>query len=362
MKTQSNGATKGAAKPTIVLTGSDGLIGSAIVRGLHQKYNIVGLDNDRSTDIAGLHDLIYCDLTDAASVKKAFGELESRYGTSLASFIHLAAYYDFSGEESPLYEELTVQGTYRILHEVKRFDVEQFVFSSTLLVMKPSQDGRLIDETSEIQAEWDYPQSKLKAEGLISRDRMDMPAVTLRIAGVYDEWGRAVPIAQQMKRIYEKELESYLFPGDAAHGQSMVHIDDVVSCVEKVIEKRGQLQGFEEFLIGEPTVMSYEELQDQIGELLHGEEWPSIRIPKPIAKLGAQAKSLTGDGDFIQPWMVDLADQDYRIDISKARRLLGWEPRHKLRDTLPQIAGKLLADEEEWGRRNNVPELAGTEA
>ncbi len=346
-------------KPTIVVTGSDGLIGSALVRALVNRYDVVGLDNDRSSDIDGLHDLIYCDLTDRHSVEEAFIELERRHGCEFASFIHLAAYYDFTGEESPLYDELTVNGTRRILSLLSSFNVGQFVFASTLLVMKPSQNGRPIDESAPLQAEWRYPQSKLRAEELIAEERGRMPAAVLRIGGVYDEWGRAVPIAQQMKRIYEKELESYLFPGDPSNGQSMVHLEDVVSCFESVIERRKHLSGFEPFLIGEPAAMSYEELQDQIGELLHGQDWPSIRIPKPVAKLGAIAKQgLTGQDDFIQPWMVDLADQDYRIDISKARRVLGWEPRHKLRNVLPKMAGRLLAEPETWYRRNGLPQPA----
>jgi nucleoside-diphosphate-sugar epimerase len=352
-------------KPTIVITGSDGLIGSALVRALSDQYDVVGLDNDRSSELEGLHDLIYCDLTKGDSVEQAFGELETRHGFEIASFIHLAAYYDFSGNESPLYEKLTVEGTRHVLRQLKRFQLGQFVFASTLLVMKPSQNGEAIDETSAVQAEWLYPQSKLKTEELIARERGHIPAVLLRIAGVYTDLGRAVPVVQQVKRIYEKDFESYVFPGDAGHGQSMVHLDDLVSCFAQVIAQRDALISLEKFLIGEPTVMSYEELQEQIGELIHGKEWPAIRIPKPLAKLGAQVKQgLSGEenGDFIQPWMIDLADQDYRIDITKARRLLRWEPRHKLRDTLPRIVGRLLDDPAAWYRANGLPEPSGVEA
>ncbi len=349
-------------KPTVVVTGSDGLIGSAVLRRLHRDYNLVGLDNDRSSTNAGLHDLIYCDLTDDASVRSGFGQLRERHGDHIASFIHLAAYYDFSGEDSRLYEDLTIRGTARVLRELSRFTVEQFVFTSTLLVMEPSRDGEAIDESSPVQAEWQYPRSKLDTEKLIADERGDIPAVILRLAGVYSEWGRAVPVVQQMKRIYEKDLESYLFPGDPSHGQSMVHIDDVAACIEQVVKKRRELTGLEGFLIGEADAMSYDELQDQIGELLHGEEWPSIRIPKPVAKAGAYAKQAVSDDDFIQPWMIDLADQDYRIDISKARRLLGWQPTHSLRETLPRIAANLIDNPDEWFERNGIPVPEGVGA
>jgi nucleoside-diphosphate-sugar epimerase len=345
-------------RPIVVLTGSDGLIGNAVLNALYPDYRLIGLDNDRSSENENLHDLIYCDLTDDESVKNAFEQLRTRHGNHIASFVHLAAYYDFSGADSPLYEELTVKGTARILRELSKMSVEQFVFSSTILVLEPSKDGKPLDEFSPVEAEWQYPQSKIKTEELIASERGDIPAVILRIAGVYSEWGGAVPIVQQMKRIYDKEFESYLFPGDATHGQSMIHIDDLVSCIRRVIEKRHDLAGLERFLVGEPDAMSYEELQDQIGELLHGEEWPAIRIPKAVAKAGAYAMKAFTDEDFIKPWMIDLADQDYRIDISKARRLLGWEPRRRLRDTLPKIAARLLENPDKWFQRNGILEPA----
>jgi nucleoside-diphosphate-sugar epimerase len=81
--------------------------------------------------------------------------------------IHLAAYYDFSGEPSPLYRTLTVEGTRRLLRALQQFKVEQFVFSSTLLVMKPVEQDEVNTERSVTENEeemWDYPRSKIEAE------------------------------------------------------------------------------------------------------------------------------------------------------------------------------------------------------
>ena len=341
-------------KPIVVITGSDGLIGSALIRALHQDYDLVGLDNDRESQLDELHELIHCDLTNEASVHKAFAELRRRRGDRIASFIHLAAYYDFSGEDSPMYDKLTIEGTRRILRELQAFQVEQFVFSSTLLVMKPSEDGERIDETSQTQAEWRYPESKLETEQVIETERGGVPAVSLRIGGVYDEWGRAVPLAQQFKFIYEKDIESYFFPGDPDRGQSMVHLEDLVDCFRLLIEKRGELQGFQNFLIGEPEVVAYRELQEVANEMIHGKERSAIPVPKALAKAGATVKSAFSDDEFVKPWMVDVADQEYKIDIDKARTMLGWEPRHKLRDTLPYIAGRLLEDTAKWYEMNGL--------
>jgi hypothetical protein len=65
--------------------------------------------------------------------------------------------------------------------------------------------------------------------------------------------------------------------------------------------------------------------------LIHGEEWPAIRIPKAVAKAGARAQeNILGQETFIKPWMIDLADTHYPVEIERARGRLGREPRHRL--------------------------------
>jgi nucleoside-diphosphate-sugar epimerase len=184
--------------------------------------------------------------------------------------------------------------------------------------------------------------------------------VILRIAGVYDEECHSIPIAQQISRIYEKRLESYFFPGDADHGQAFVHLEDLVDCFQRVVELRGELGPHELFLIAEPEVMSYAELQEQIGKLVHGEEWLTIRIPKAVAKAGAWAQeNILGQETFIKPWMVDLADTHYPVEIQRARQRLGWEPRHRLRDTLSQMIRSLQANPPRWYAINGLAKHQG---
>ncbi|HJS07876.1 MAG TPA: NAD(P)-dependent oxidoreductase, partial [Pirellulales bacterium] len=213
-------------------------------------------------------------------------------------------------------------------------------------------------EDSPVEATWDYPESKIKAEEVIRQEHREIPVVVLRIAGVYDEDCHSIPIAQQISRIYEKTLESYFFPGDASHGQAFVHLDDLVDCFRKCIERRRQLGAHELMLIAEPDVMSYAELQDRLGELLHGKEWPTIRIPKVAAKAGAWVQEkMAGEGEetFIKPWMIDLADAHYPVQIERARQRLGWDPKRRLRDTLDEMVRRLKRDPKGWYERNGLP-------
>jgi nucleoside-diphosphate-sugar epimerase len=341
-------------KPVILITGSEGLIGDALVRALSRDYHTVGFDVTRPQKDPEELDFINCDLTKDASVAGALDELERRSGLHIVSVVHLAAYYDFSGAESPLYRELTIEGTRRLLRGLQRFEVEQFVFSSTHILMKPSKEGEPITETSPVDPTWAYPKSKLKTEQLIQQERGKIPAVILRIAGVYNEDGHTVPIAQQIDRIVQKDLESYVFPGDPDSGQAYIHLDDLVDMIRRVIERRKALGEYDVFLAAEPEKLEYDELQDIIGQQVHGHEWPTIRIPKALAKAGAWITSKIDDDSFIQPWMIDRADDDYPVSIEHAREKLGWTPRHRLRDTLPVIIERMKRDPEKWRRLNGL--------
>jgi len=224
--------------------------------------------------------------------------------------------------------------------------------------LEPAEDeDEKLTEFSPLEDEpWDYPRSKIEAEQLIRQERGDIPTVILRIAGVYDEDCHSIPIAQHISRIYEKKFESYFFPGDSDHGQAFVHLDDLINCFRRVVELRNELKN-EIFLIAEPDVMSYAEFQDTLGELIHGKEWSTIRIPKIMAKVGAWAREkIAGEEEtFIKPWMVDLADAHYPVAIGHARERLGWEPKHRLRDTLPEIIHRLQQDPQKWYELNGLP-------
>ena len=346
-------------KPLVLVTGSSGLIGAQLMDKLSSDFRVVGLDVTAPDHLPDHANFIHCDLTSDESVSDVLGEIRSDFGEAIASVVHMAAYYDFSGEPSPLYEELTVNGTRRLLHGLRKFRVEQFLFTSTLLVMESSEDGHALTASSPTDAEWDYPRSKLKTEQLIAAECTDTPALVLRLAGVYDEECHSVPLAQQMARIYEKQLESYLFPGDKSHGQSFIHLDDTIECLRQAIARRGELPRHEVLLIGEEDVMSYEELQDALGELIHGKEWPTIRIPRTVAKVGAWAKdklaSDEADAPFIKPWMIDLADQNYPVNMHRAREALQWEPQHTLRSTLPEMVACLQRNPKKWYEINGLP-------
>jgi nucleoside-diphosphate-sugar epimerase len=345
-------------KDCIIVTGSSGLIGGALIERIYDRFVEFGFDRKgpphppRETE-----HVIDCDLASSQSVERALSETRRLGGSRIASVVHLAAYYDFSGRPSPLYEKVTVRGTERLLRGLRDFSVEQFVFGSTMLVHAPCKPGQQVDEDWPLQPKWDYPKSKVATEQVIREQRRNIPAVLLRIAGVYDDYGHSIPLAQQLTRIYERKLISHFFPGDPLHGQAYVHLDDLVDAIVRVIDRRRQLPPETTLILAEPRTLSYAELQREMGRLVHGKEWTTWRIPKTLAKFGARMLDKFSAGDeeqFIKPWMIDMADDHYEFDISRARTLIDWEPKRSLRDSLPKIVAALKADPVAWYERHEL--------
>lgn len=205
-------------KDVVIITGSSGLIGSALIKKLASRYQVVGFDRAGPPYPPEEAVCITNDITSKESIATALAEVRSRFGNRIASVVHLAAYYDFSGEPSPLYEKLTVQGTKHLLEALQSFEVGQFIFSSSMLVYKPTTPGHPLDETAPLDPAWDYPKSKVKTEAIIHQQRGSIPAVILRIAGVYNDHGHSVPVVHQIQRIYEQSLTSHFYSGDTDLG------------------------------------------------------------------------------------------------------------------------------------------------
>jgi len=344
--------------PAVIVTGSSGLLGRPVCERLAaQGFTVYGFDRlglpEPPKEIDGVYD-IECDLTDYTQVHHAVDRVRQETEGKLASVVHLAAYYDFSGEDSPLYEKVTVNGTDRLLNALSNFDLEQFIFTSTMLVHQACEIGERIREDTPLEAKWPYPKSKIQTEQLIRDGHPDVNSVFLRVAGVYTDYGRQPTLVQQIDRIYEKDLQSHLFPGDTNSGQAVVHLDDCVDAIERTVVNRHSIPAATPILIAEAELMSYSELQQEVGQLIHGQEWTTLQIPKPVAKLGASAIAAFSEDPFIKPFMIDIADDHYAVDISRAQDLLGWQPQHSLKAMLPKIVDLLKKDPEQFKKLNGL--------
>lgn len=363
-------AANSGGKPLVLMTGAAGDIGSALIKALSKRYKVVGLDLEgQQADC----ELFPVDLSSQDSVKLALLSYREKHGAEIASVIHLAAYFDFTGKEHPLYDKVNVEGTRNLLVALQDFKVGQFVYSGTMLVHRPAEPGRPIDEETPIEPKWAYPQSKARAEEVIRETHGEIPYVLLHLAGLYDDRTAVPTLSEQIRRIYERDPKSHLYAGALDTGQAFVHREDMIDAFVRTVDRRDRLPANSTILIGEEEPASYETLQTRIGELIHGEEdWRTIKVPKTVAEAGAylEVKSEPvipddfdrGEKPFIRPFMVEMADDHYELNTVRARELLGWEPRHHILDTLPGMIEKLKADPAGWYAANGLTPPAWLEA
>ena len=143
-------------KPIVLITGANGNLGRSVARALMVQYQIVGLDREaqelgsESGPDGVDFPVIAVDLSADDSVISALQVFRDAYGSRIASVVHLAAYFDFTGEDNPLYQSVNVEGTRRLLHALQGFEVAQFLYPSTMLVHAPCNPGEHIDETQPI--------------------------------------------------------------------------------------------------------------------------------------------------------------------------------------------------------------------
>jgi len=353
-----------AEKNIVLVTGASGRIGSAVMQRLTGRFSdVVGFDRKAPTPPPPDCVYIPVDIASDDSVREGLRILREHHGMHIAAVVHLAAYYDFLGKPSPKYDEITVKGTERLLHGLREnFEVEQFIFASTMLVHRPGEPGVFITEDSPIGPTWAYPQSKVRTEALIRAERGNIPTVILRLAGVYDDVCHSPPLSNQMQRIYEGQLAGHLYSGETSHGQTYIHLDDVVDAIEHAIERRTQLPPESAILIGEPETLSYDELQHTFQRLIRDESWETHNVPGPMAKVGAWLQDhIPGQDQFIKPWMIDRANDHYAVDITRARSLLDWTPQHSLRQALPKMVAALQADPFGWYREHGLEPPASME-
>ncbi|NCC21879.1 MAG: NAD-dependent epimerase/dehydratase family protein [Alphaproteobacteria bacterium] len=348
-------------KPLVIVTGASGNIGKALCRSLEGDYLVVGMD---IRQVEGVDASIECDLTWEESVRNAFAQVRSHFGGTVAAVVHLAAYFDFTGEEHPLYETVNVEGTRRLLKALQDFTVERFVYSSTMLVHEPAAPGEVITEDSPVKPGWAYPRSKARAEDVVRNEHGVISYTILRLAGLYDDETAVPTLSQQIARIYERDFKSLLYAGDLEAGQAFIHQDDMIGLFRCVVERRGDLPPNDIMLAGGGEVMGYQAMQDRIGGLIFGEEWGTINLPRPVAKAGAWAEDRgepvipdaidKGERPFIKPFMIDLASDHYALDISRAKTQLGWMPRHRIADDLAVLIANLKKDPAAWYAKNKI--------
>ena len=177
-------------KPIFLITVASGNIDRSRASLLLKDHRVIGLD--RRENFGGQFPVFAANLSSPASIELALHKARDTHGARPASVMQLVAYFDFTNEENPLYDSINVESTRSLLRCLQSFDVEQFIYASTMLVQAPCRPGERIDKTQPIAPSWAHPKSIARAEEVLRRAEGKIPYVNLRLAGVYDTTSKAI--------------------------------------------------------------------------------------------------------------------------------------------------------------------------
>ena len=309
----------------ILVTGGAGFIGSHLVEKLLAAgHDVVILDdfNDfydpgiKQANIAGFaKDVTVChvDLRDGAAVRNLF------HREKVDAISHLAARAGVrpSIQHPQLYYDTNVSGTLHLLEAARVTGVERFVFASSSSVYGASKTVPFSEDQQLTQTLSPYGATKVAGEFLCSTysHLFQMRVVALRYFTVYGPRQRPdLAIHQFTRRIYAGHTIDQF--GDGSTRRDYTYIDDVIQGTMAAIEYEGPR--YDIFNLGESETIQLKELISAIENAL-----------------GKKAK--------INPLPEQPGDMPLTCaDISKARRLLGYNPTTKFSKGLPKFVDCFL--------------------
>jgi UDP-glucuronate 4-epimerase len=304
----------------ILVTGGAGFIGSHLVeRLLSDSHKVAILDdfNDfydpqiKRENIAAVANQItvhQADLRDARAVNAVF------HAEKFDIVIHLAARAGVrpSIGAPQLYYDTNVGGTLHLLEAVRAVGIERFIFASSSSVYGLAKTVPFSEDLHLTQTVSPYAATKIAAEFLCSTyaHLYRIPIVALRFFTVYGPRQRPdLAIHQFTRRIWNGQpIDQF---GDGTTRRDYTYIDDIIQGVIASLGYNGQL--FDIFNLGESETIQLKDLIVAIEDAL-GRKAKINRLPE-------------------QPGDVPLTC----ADISKARKLLRYDPQTKFQDGLPKF-------------------------
>ena len=321
-----------------LVTGANGFSSSHLVKTLLARgHEVLGLVRTTSncTRLNNIPlELVYGDLCDRDAITRAMQQVDVVF--------HLAAMVDLGIVNESEMERVNVEGT-RTLLEVATSQPHppRVVYCSTIGVLGDTA-GQVVDETfvrQQVEFSSAYDRTKFEAQALVDaaaeRGLWTASALPAGIFGADDPHFGPV-----FNLFLSGKLK--LWPG-GERITGIVHVDDLADALIRIAE-RGE--SGERYIISAGE-LSLQEMFETIGEVT-GVSAPAAaprwlvrllgRLFDPIGKL------LHWNPPLSRERVHYIYDRCVRVDGSKAKRDLGWQPR-SVKTTLQEIARQLQAAE-----------------
>jgi nucleoside-diphosphate-sugar epimerase len=346
----------------IIVTGSSGFLGSAICVDLSRTHTIIGMDCRRPSSAlehaASRARWYTIDIADSEGVDTLFDHVNRRHGR-VDFVLHMAAFYHFGQRWRPEDERVNVRGLRNVLDAAARVGTKRFIFAGSIASLAPPPPGGILTEASTPVAATAYTRSKTVGESLLAQYRDRLPAIALRIGGVFSDWCELPPLYSLMRLWCRPGPMGRVIPGRGRTGFPFIHRQDLVDVVCAIIERNDHLAPFD-ILFAAPSGCT---MHNALFGGVHRACRPHLPL-RPIHISPALArwflmlknglKVILGRKRYERRWMMDYVDTPLVVDTAATQEKLKWspEPRRSIENRLPVLVQHLLADPARWERRN----------
>lgn len=311
-----------AKKETILVTGGAGRLGKALVTALiknGKEVRVLIQQNEDAIRLAQGSIPYLGDIADQDALERACEGAEA--------VIHLAAIVSQYRAGSREILRTNTLGTRMVVQAAKKAGVKKIIFASTVNIYGKSRKEKL-DEESEVRPTDTYGQSKRLAEEEIIKSGMNY--TILRMATIYGP-GFENSFLKIMGAI--RNGKAYIV-GNGNNHLALVHINDVVKAFMLALEKKISNKKIYNITDGREYTQEY--LFGLAADLL-GVSKPERHVSPLMVRIVAKAKGLDIDE-------VRFITSDRRVDISKARRELGYRPKESVESGASYLLNRFNMD------------------
>ena len=322
--------------PRLILTGASGFVGRHLLEALCDDWTVYGIAR-RSQARCGarVHPNLtwfQVDIGDREALADVFGKIREQGGADVV--VHLAAHYDFTGEDHPEYFRTNVDGLRNTLDLSVEAGVKQFFFSSSTAACELPPHGRTLDETSPPDGRHIYAQTKRIGETMVGGYKDRFTPVVMRFAAMFSDHCEYPPLYMFFETWLSDAWNRHVLGGKGESAIPYLHVADAVAFLVRLLERREDWKPREVLLASPDGATSHAELF--AATMAHESAAPArpIRMPKILCGPGMWARDLAGRllgaRPFERPWMAEYIDTVMAIDASRTRARTGWAPRERL--------------------------------
>jgi nucleoside-diphosphate-sugar epimerase len=274
--------------------------------------------------------------------------------------LHLAGYYDFTGEEHLEYERTNVVGTRNVLELAVPLNLKRLFFTSSVAACPFPPPGGAVTEDTPPTAPPPYSRSKRAGEEMLFEYKDKIPSCILRLAAIFSNWCEYEPLYNFLETWFSSGLRGWnsrILGGRGQWAIPYLHVRDLVQFCLKVVEKCDAVQPFS-VLQGCPNgCTTHLELFQEATRCYYGTARRPVYVPKPMARLGIIMREylgrVTGQMPFERRWMGEYIDLKLNIDATRTHRRLEWQPRPELDilNCIPNMVRNRQNHPQEWERR-----------